>query len=436
MWERLAVGAFLDAQRVRGWLTIAAGATVLMVVFGLATSHGLLDMTGRPLGTDFISFWTAARVAIAGPIDDAWDMVRHGSEQAAIFGPSDTFAAFFYPPVYLFVVWPLGYLPYLTALAVWVGGTALLCRQTLVAWAGPWAKGWVGLIAFIGFPAFFSALGHGQNSFLTTAIFAGGGLLLGRRPVLAGVVLGCLVYKPHMAAALPIALAAAGYWRAFFSMGATAVGLMGLSYAVFGASSWQAFIDLSPAVKMTLESGLVEPGKMVSVYRAVRMMGFESDPAWLAHGMVVAVVLTTLAILAWRHRAPEGVIAAAAAATLLISPYMLDYDEMLLAVPMTWMVRRGLEGGFLRWERVGILAAFMLPGFARPIGMALEVPVAPLVSLLFMGLVMGRVTVDHLMTGAPSSSPKTEPGNDEVRPRGAGEAASPDVGADALPEPA
>ncbi len=368
--------------------------TVAVIIFGLATSHGLNDMTGRPLGTDFISFWTAGRVAVAGPFDDAWDMVRHGSEQQEIFGPADSFAAFFYPPVYLFLCWPLGLLPYLTALAVWLGATGLACRTALVAWAGPWASGLTGLLALLAFPAFFSTLGHGQNAFLTTAIFATGGILLGRRPVLAGVVLGCLVYKPHMAVALPVAFAAAGYWRTFFAMGASALMLIAASVLAFGMTSWIEFMKLSSVVQMTLEHGLVDPGKMVSVYRSMRLVGFGNEAGWAAQTIVAILVLGALAWVVRRYRNPEGVVAAAAAATLLISPYMLDYDMMLLAVPMAWMVRAGLAHGFRDWERVVLLAAFVLPGIARPIGMVLGAPIAPFVMLLFLALVLQRVVYE------------------------------------------
>jgi len=394
LYEHASSGDFLHAGRVKAWLAIAATATFAMVVFGLVTSHGLLDLTGRPLGTDFISFWTASRVAITGPIDDAWDMVRHGTEQATVFGPADSFAAFFYPPVYLFAIWPLGLLPYLTALVVWLGTTGLLCRQALVAWAGPWARGGLGLLALVAFPAFFSTIGHGQNAFLTTAIFAAGGALLSRRPVLAGIVLGCLVYKPHMALALPVALAASGQWRAFVAMGATAVALVGASIVAFTWESWQAFFDLSAAVRMTLEQGLVEPGKMISVYRSLRVLGVGNQAAWVVHTGIVLAALAALAVVCRHHRRAEGVIAAAAAATPLISPYMLDYDLMLLAVPMAWLVRRGLESGFFPWERCGVLTAFALPSLARPVAMALGVPVAPFVLILFFVLVAQRVVFD------------------------------------------
>ena len=394
VWDRLAEGEFLHARRVRAWLTIAAAATVGMIGFGLITAKGLHDVTGRPLGSDFISFWAAARVAIAGPVAAAWDVVRHGAEQAAVFGPADSFAAFFYPPVTLLVLWPLGYLPYLAALAVWLGVTIVACRQALVGWAGPWAAGGLGLLAFLAFPAVFSVLGHGQNSFLTTALFAGGGALVARRPVLAGLVFGCLVYKPHMAVVLPLALAAAGQWRTVVAMAVSALGLVGLSVVVFGAEPWIAFFELSRAVRATLEQGLVEPGKMVSIHRAAHMLGASVEAATWVHGVAVAAVLAALTMAVRRHREPDAAIAAAAAATLLVSPFMLDYDEMLLAVPMAWMVRRGLATGFLNWERVGLLATFVLPGVARPLAMGLGVPVAPLVTVLFVGLVLRRVWAD------------------------------------------
>lgn len=403
--EVLASGAFLDRERVRGWLVIAASATFAMVMFGLVTSHGLADLTGRPLGTDFISFWTAARVAIAGPVAEVWTVARHRAEQVAVFGPGDSYAAFFYPPVFLFVCWPFGHLPYLTALVLWLGTTGLACFRALVAWAGPWSRGGVGLLAFVGFPAFFSTLGHGQNAFLTTAIFATGGVLLRRRPVLAGIVLGCLVYKPHMALALPIVLAASGRWRAFAAMGASAATLIATSVAVFGVEAWRAFFDLSAMVGATLENGLVDPAKMVSVHGGLHLLGVPGGPARVIQGGVVIVTLAVLAMLCRRHRAAEGVIAAAAAATLLINPFMLDYDTMLLAVPMAWLVRRGLEDGCSSWERVGVLAAFVVPGIARPIAMAIGIPVAPVVTALLLVLVMRRMAADGEAASEPTADP-------------------------------
>ena len=46
-------------------------------------------------------------------------------------------------------------------------------------------------------PAALFDVGTGQNAFLTTAILVAGFGLLPRRPILAGIVLGLLSYKPQ-----------------------------------------------------------------------------------------------------------------------------------------------------------------------------------------------------------------------------------------------
>jgi hypothetical protein len=65
----------------------------------------------------------------------------------------------------------------------------------------------------------FVCLAHGHNAFLTAALFGGGLLMLERRPFVAGLLLGCLAYKPQFAAILPLALAAGGYWRTILGRG-------------------------------------------------------------------------------------------------------------------------------------------------------------------------------------------------------------------------
>ena len=402
--DGLARAEFLHERRVRAWAIIAASVTVAVVVFGLATSSGVKDMLDRPIGTDFISFWTASRVALSEPITEVWNVTRHAAEQRVVFGDDDTYAAFFYPPVFLFFCLPLGYLSYLAALAAWMVATLGAAGATL--WR--WADGRISPLYLVAFPAVFSTLGHGQNAFLSTAIFAGGGLLLARRPVLAGMVLGILVYKPHLAVALPLALAASGQWRAFVAMGTSAVALMAASAAAFGIESWRAFFGVSWLVRHTLEHGLADPGKMISTFRAARQLELSIPTAWWLHGTVACVVLVVLVMACRRRPEPRAVVAASAAATVLVSPYMLDYDLMLSAVPMAWLVLRGMETGFLPWEKVGLLLAFCLPAFARPMGLELGLPVAPSVALGFFAIVVRRMFVDaeaaRVGAGAPAGA--------------------------------
>ena len=57
-------------------------------------------------------------------------------------------------------------------------------------------------------------IGHGQNGFLTAALLGGALVVLDRRPILAGILIGLLVYKPQYGLMIPIVLAVSGRWRA------------------------------------------------------------------------------------------------------------------------------------------------------------------------------------------------------------------------------
>jgi hypothetical protein len=68
-------------------------------------------------------------------------------------------------------------------------------------------------------PAVMINLVSGQNGAFSAAILAGGLMLLDRRPVLAGLLLGLLCYKPQLAVLVQVALVASGRWRTAFAAG-------------------------------------------------------------------------------------------------------------------------------------------------------------------------------------------------------------------------
>ena len=65
----------------------------------------------------------------------------------------------------------------------------------------------------------------GQNGFLTAALIGGTLYLIPVRPILAGVCLGLLSYKPQYGLLFPIVLIAAAQWTVFFTAAVTAVGV-------------------------------------------------------------------------------------------------------------------------------------------------------------------------------------------------------------------
>ena len=95
-------------------------------------------------------------------------------------------------------------MPYLVAFALFQActlGMFIVMMRRLLREQG---AGW--LAPLLAFPAVFWTLGLGQNAFLTAALFGGFTLMVDRRPVGAGILLGALCYKPHFGLLVPGAL--------------------------------------------------------------------------------------------------------------------------------------------------------------------------------------------------------------------------------------
>jgi alpha-1,2-mannosyltransferase len=172
-------------------------------------------------------------------------------------------------------------------------------------------------------------------------LFGGGLLLLSRQPILAGVLFGCLAFKPQLALVLPIALLAAGRWRTILAAGITAISLAGLSLIVFGIESWEGFFAVSSLASAALEQNLVGNQKMQSAFAAVRLLGGDVIFAYAVQAVLAVAVCAVLVMLLRRRSGSTAEAPAVAAAALLMSPFLLDYDLLLLAVPLAWT--RGRE---------------------------------------------------------------------------------------------
>jgi len=380
---------WLTAKRARAWGWLLLGVTMAIGLTWVATARGGLDLAGRPLGTDFTSFWTASKLALGGSPASAYDVAAHHAQQTAIFGRDTGYAAFFYPPIFLLVCLPLAALPYLASLAAWLTATGALYWRMVRAWLG----GAFGAMPILAFPAVLSNIGHGQNGFLSAALFGAGALWLQRRPVLAGVCLGALAYKPHLGIMIPIALAIAGRWKTFAAAAVTVLTLAAVSYGLFGPESWRGFLADSSLARSTLEQGLVGDAKMQSAFAAVRLWG---GGLVLAYGLQAMVAVLAAAGLFWlQRRAPnsgaEG--PAMIVAALIASPFLLDYDLIILAAPLAWMLREGASKGFLSWEKTILLAAFVLPAVSRTLATEARLPLAPFVLAGVFVAILRRGTV-------------------------------------------
>src|SRR6202034_3711229 len=94
-----------------------------------------VDLAGNPLGADFISFWTAGRLALGNPAQ-VYDAAAHFAAERALFPSIREYTAFFYPPTFLLICAPLALAPYLLAAAIWLAATGAAFVAALRAYLG------------------------------------------------------------------------------------------------------------------------------------------------------------------------------------------------------------------------------------------------------------------------------------------------------------
>ena len=389
----LSDSVWLDAGRARAYARILLAVTLVGAVGWIALSTGGLDRQGKPIGTDFVGFYTASRLALDGRPELVYDVGPHWAAQRALFGPKIGYTAFFYPPPALLISLPLALAPYFVSLGVWLAGTGFAFYRVLRGYLPSLES-----LAFFAFPAVFANAAHGQNGFLSAALIGGGLLVMDRRPALAGACFGAMAFKPHLALIIPFALIFARRWTTLIAGGASAAAFCLASFVAFGTSTWSGFFTDSSLARAALENNLVGNEKMQSVFAAVRLLHGSLALAWGAQiltGLCVAAALWMMQRRAFRTAA-EG--PAIACAGLLASPFVLDYDLTLLAIPLVWLLGKGQRAGFLPFEKALMALAFALPLVSRIVAGAIGLPLAPLTIGALLALNLRRA----LTTGAES----------------------------------
>ncbi len=336
---------------------------------------------GRGTPTDFVNVWAAGRLVLEGHPALAYDWdIQKQVELALLKQDFSGYFAWHYPPPFLFVAALLAQFPYAVAFIGWIVVSIIPYLAVMRAIVGRN----FGLLLAVAFPAVFSNTLVGQNGFLTASLIGATLYLLPMRPVLAGICLGLLTYKPQYGLLFPVVLIAAAQWRVFFSAAVTAILLAFVSWLAFGSESWQAFFHWLPMFAQAfLTDGKVPWWKMHSLFALIRYFGGSEQLAWASHWILTASIATALALM-WRSRAPYTLKAAAlAAGTLLTTPYLFMYDMVVLAIPIAFLVRIGLRSGFRAYElpalagAVALIITFIFTGL--PLGLAATLIVAGLV---------------------------------------------------------
>jgi hypothetical protein len=276
----------------------------------------------------------------------------------------------------------------------------LLTGAAFAAAARPYLRdsglpAWLALIA----PATLLNVWAGHYGLLIGALWLGAFHLLPRRPILAGVLIGLMLVKPHLAILAPLILARRGEWKAFAAAGATAAAMVALSALAFGPDLWRTWLSVTVGVQTAMvdDVGTYFLTMMPTIVPTVSALGFPGAVAWtlqiLAGGAAVAVLLIHMP----RGSREAGL--AGGVATFLVLPYAFNYDMTvpgLAALLMLARLRREPGNG----SAFVLLLAFLLPLVVQTFGL-LHLPAPALILAALLALMLRQ------SGGAPALKPGT-----------------------------
>jgi hypothetical protein len=155
---------------------------------------------------------------------------------------------------------------------------------------------------------------------------------------------------------------------------------------VFGWAPWVGFLRHLGAATDNITVGILDRAKIMSVFNGARQLGAGVTAAGAVQMLFSLPALGALLWFAWRR--PEGAElgGALAAASLLTTPYVMDYELVCLAPALAAGAARGVRLGFLSGDKLWLVIAYMLPLVAHDITQQTHIVVAPLViaGLLFV----------------------------------------------------
>ena len=351
------LSTFLDRRRI--FLCCAVLLALQLGIFGfiVAGTHGWIVPLARPTTTDFVSFYAAGALANEGNPALAYDHAAHLAAEERVTGAGIEYQFFNYPPVFILLCAALARLPYLVAFILFE--VATLALYLLIACRILGERGGTALVALLAFPLVFWNIGLGQNAFLTAGLFGAATLLIDRRPIVAGLLFGALCYKPQFAVLVPLALAAAGQWRAIAAAGASAAALVLASLALFGAGTWQGFLATVAASPAMYESGRILFAGMANSFGAARLLGAGAPLAYALQA-AVSLIAAGVVVVVWRRPLSLPTRAATlAAASLVAAPLALLYDLMLGTIAAAWLVRDANSSSAWPWQKLALAAVYL-----------------------------------------------------------------------------
>ena len=362
------VSSFLTLRRLRAQAIVLAICLWSVCVVDFATP-GLLDRAGNIKFQDFIQFPISARLIAQGRISSLYDTRVLNQEIRAIAGNTKTHLEFYNAPQIVLPFLALRRLSFLTQAGIWVSLSLLIYFQCvyLLQKTCSALKPCPGLVALcaVAYPPLFHFFVRGQLSVLLLLCFTCSYLAFrARRDWLAGVALGCLVFKPQFLVAIPFVLLIAQAWKAFAGLAISATAQLTFTWLWFGRALMRTYIVLLLQHASHPELGLL-PDQMHSLRSFWVLLIPSTGAVWVLYSLS-SVMTIAFAAAIWKSSSSLALrFSALTLAAVLVNPHLFIYDLLVLAPTFLLLVNETLTVGQSRDSSE--LSAFLYLSFLLPL---------------------------------------------------------------------
>ncbi len=318
-----------QASRSTRRLYIGAICACLLLVLCVSAlrSGGIATQHFMHAESDFDTFHLVGQMVWRGRIADAYEVAKLAVWQYEATGQTRV-AAWTYPPQFDLLVAVLALLPRGVAFGMFIAGTLAAYLAVLRRISG---DVFVTVLILMMFPI-ATVVMSGQNGLLTGALiglaclgFAGVG---GMR---AGLPLGLLVIKPHLAVAFALYTLVNRQWGAFACAALTVAATSLLATLALGADVWPAVLRGFREAASNMHAGHYPFERMISVYAAMRSFGVGPALALAVH-CVTALLALGFVVAASRRLCLRQALGLTCIVSLLVSPYAYDYDLPIVGI--------------------------------------------------------------------------------------------------------
>ncbi len=371
-------------------LLVALFALYFFAYFTIYFSNSLKP-GGAPVFGDFFAFWSFSRFSQEVKSGNIYDVAGLMAFQRNLPGGFQDFYPFPYPPIFLVFIQPLGWFSYLSASLIWLGMTISAYVASVYENDMRSFRLWLAIFA----PATIFAIISGQNGFLAAALMIGGFRLLSRQPFTAGMVLGCLSFKPQLVVLVPVVLLAVGQWRAIFGISASVTLLIAISAALFGPEIWLQWFFGIPEFVRLFEDNLPKLGPLMPTVTVAALANGLSRAATNLLQLTVACGVVGALCLMFRKGARMGSlprqldVAALVVGVFVATPYAFIYDMPMMTYAIATLITVCQKDNrpWLPGELLVVLAALVLP-ILQYSQIAPGVPIGPVTLLLLFALIV------------------------------------------------